>query len=226
MRERICCDPNTLIVPLLTPAWHYSRRPHWVLQYLQSKTTHGSSSSPRPSRQAPPDPKTHSKALTHQPAVTCQSPPGTSLSPRDSRYELPSSPLTVDGYIGLQLANDKHVIAVKDLMDRNNRLQGEAGYTNPPVQPGDALTHINGASVTGLPLDEIHRLLRGPRGSPVDLTFTNTSQVFLVSAVRHAPHEFERSPPDQADQASAGHLSFATSLAPSRTISLETETRS
>ena len=90
-----------------------------------------------------------------------------------------------------------HVIVVNDLMDRNHRLQGERGYSNPLVRPGDELTHISSKPVAGSSLDDIHALLRGPRGSGVNLTFTRNDGIqahsFVVQAVRHAAHEFDRS---------------------------------
>ena len=90
-----------------------------------------------------------------------------------------------------------HVIVVNDLMDRNHRLQGERGYSNPLVRPGDELTHISSKPVAGSSLEGIHALLRGPRGSGVQLTFTRNDGVrahsFVVQAVRHAAHEFDRS---------------------------------
>jgi hypothetical protein len=85
-----------------------------------------------------------------------------------------------------------HVVAISDLMDRNNRLQGERGYSNPLVRPGDELTHIGNNPLVGSSLDEIQVLLRGPRGSKVDLTFARTDGVqthsFLVQALRHRAH--------------------------------------
>ena len=107
----------------------------------------------------------------------------------------------LDGYIGLQLDVSRVVVAVKDVMDRNSRLQGEIGYSNPVVRPGDELTQIHGMPLVGKSLDDIHTLLRGPRGSLVDLTLSNSSGVFSVSVIRHAAHEFEvqQSPDDSLE---------------------------
>ena len=85
-----------------------------------------------------------------------------------------------------------HVVAINDLMDHNNRLQGERGYSNPLVRPGDELTHIGNNPLVGSSLEEIQVLLRGPRGSVVYLTFARTDGVqthsFVVQALRHRAH--------------------------------------
>ena len=86
------------------------------------------------------------------------------------------------------------VVAINDLMDQNRRLQGERGYSNPRVRPGDELTHISSIPLKDCTLASLHALLRGTRGSAVELAFTRSdgaeSHSFLVQAVRHGAHEF------------------------------------
>ena len=103
-----------------------------------------------------------------------------------------------------------HVVAINDLMDLNNRLQGERGYSNPLVRPGDELTHIGNNPLVGSSLEEIQVLLRGPRGSAVDLTFARTDGVqthsFVVQALRHRAHS--ASSPQHSQQQSIALTPF------------------
>jgi hypothetical protein len=196
------------------------RKPHWVLQYMQKEPQPQlQSPSPKPVRRAPPgvhtiqtagpDEVPQVKIEARKPSAPTRASRTAQVSNKDGAEVAHSATSAsadvartafgsdgLDGYIGLQLDGSRLVVAVKDMMDRNSRLQGEIGYSNPVVRPGDELTQIHGMPLVGKSLDDIHTLLRGPRGSLVDLTLSNSSGVFSVSVIRHAAHEFEgpRSP--------------------------------
>jgi len=106
-------------------------------------------------------------------------------------------------------------------MDRNHLLQGEKGYLNPIVRPGDQLTHVGGEALQSATMDELRALLQGPSGSAVDLAFSRSgvdAHSFSVSVTRHAQQE--KSPTHSPDLSQSllmrqAQLSSAKSETPS-----------
>ena len=100
-------------------------------------------------------------------------------------------------------------------MDRNHLLQGEKGYLNPIVRPGDQLTHVSGEALQSATMDELRALLQGPSGSAVDLAFSRSgvdAHSFSVYVTRHAQQE--KSPthsPDLSQSLRQTQLSSAKS---------------
>jgi hypothetical protein len=87
------------------------------------------------------------------------------------------------------------VVGVSDLVDKNHVRQGMPGYSNADVQPGDLLVQIDGHHCEMVSLEEIHMLLRGERGSLVQLTFTRAGtleQKYQILVTRHGRHEYDR----------------------------------
>ena len=84
---------------------------------------------------------------------------------------------------------------MSDLVDKNHVRQGMPGYSNADVQPGDLLVQIDGHHCEMVSLEEIHMLLRGERGSLVQLTFTRAGtleQKYQILVTRHGRHEYDR----------------------------------
>ena len=50
---------------------------------------------------------------------------------------------------------------VDDVVDVNMTKQGEPGYTNEAISPGDLILAVDGRDVQRIPLSELHDLLRG-----------------------------------------------------------------
>jgi len=84
---------------------------------------------------------------------------------------------------------------VRDLLGLNGKLQGETGYLNPAVRPGDTLFAINGRYCEHQDMGFLHEALRGPRLTAVSLTFrrARTGETYNIRVLRHKPHEFEKS---------------------------------
>ena len=97
-------------------------------------------------------------------------------------------------YLGLVVTtNPPHaVMEVEDLMDMNMVKQGEPGYSNEVVNPGDLILSIDGHEAQTASLDRIHEMLRGELHSAValDLLRPSTNTMFTVRCCRHRNHEY------------------------------------
>lgn len=87
----------------------------------------------------------------------------------------------------LMIADAPHsVLKVTELMDSNGRLQGEAGYCNPWMKPGDVLYAINGTFLNTLPIGGVKDILFGPPNSTVKLHMRRQDgSSYDVVAMRH-----------------------------------------
>lgn len=76
-----------------------------------------------------------------------------------------------DGVLGIKLKRGlPHAVdSVGVLLDAKCVAQGQPGYSNPHVNPGDLVLKIDGVGVTALSSEEIHKLLRGEVHSVVRL---------------------------------------------------------
>eukprot|EP00802_Teleaulax_amphioxeia_P003351 Tamp_03354.p1 GENE.Tamp_03354~~Tamp_03354.p1 ORF type:complete len:1136 (-),score=161.54 Tamp_03354:370-3582(-) len=97
-------------------------------------------------------------------------------------------------YLGLAVTTTPPhaVMEVEDLMDMNMVKQGESGYSNEVVKPGDLILSIDGHEAQTASLDRIHEMLRGELHSAValDLLRPGTNTVFTVRCCRHRNHEY------------------------------------
>ena len=75
----------------------------------------------------------------------------------------PSSVTDQECFVGLEIGRrlPYDVIAVDDLVDTSFLVQGETGYQNEPVLPGDHVLFVDGYDAHSLSPDEVHGLLRG-----------------------------------------------------------------
>ena len=98
-------------------------------------------------------------------------------------------------FIGITLASERpyRVISAEDLVDEVHLKQGQRGYSNPEVQQGDELLHIDGYNVHELEPSELHKILKGPLGSVAVMIFHAdlSGKQFVVRAVRHKAHNLE-----------------------------------
>ena len=97
--------------------------------------------------------------------------------------------------LDVTLTHPHEVLEVRDLLGLNGKLQGETGYLNPAVRPGDTLFAINGRYCEHQDMGFLHEALRGPRLTAVSLTFrrARTGETYNIRVLRHKPHEFEKS---------------------------------
>jgi hypothetical protein len=77
---------------------------------------------------------------------------------------------------------------VADMCDVKGIMQGEEGYSNPAVLPGDRLIAIDGVPIEMRPIGEVHALLRGPSGSQLELELARGRHAFKIVVMRHLPH--------------------------------------
>jgi hypothetical protein len=75
-------------------------------------------------------------------------------------------------FIGLEVTKrTPHVVThVDNLMDKNGVLQGQSGYENSIVFPGDRLMQIDGSQAESVGVQQLRRMLMGARHSLVRLT--------------------------------------------------------
>jgi hypothetical protein len=125
-----------------------------------------------------------------------------SINARHAAFLSASVPLQPDGsaatsgFVGLSItASPPHMVdQVEDLVDPNGVRQGQDGYANRKVEPGDRLVAIDGVPVLTRPIEELHRLLRGEDRTIVHLTLTSrrgTHEKYRISVMRHRAHEFD-----------------------------------
>ena len=98
------------------------------------------------------------------------------------------------GYVGLVVTTSSppHAVEVLDLMDINMVKQGEPGYCNETIRPGDRILCIDGRDAQTKSLDQLHEMLRGELHSSVtlDMMRPGTERVFTVKCCRHRNHEY------------------------------------
>ena len=103
------------------------------------------------------------------------------------------------GYVGMVCTKRPPfvVLAVDDLLDQDYVVQGQPGYANELVNPGDTLLRVEGADVsTGVNVKRLHELLAGHMHSLVELTFMRAQggAPYSIKVRRHGMHEHERKP--------------------------------
>jgi len=98
------------------------------------------------------------------------------------------------GYVGLVVTSlPPHAVEeVVDLVDINMVKQGEPGYCNEIIRPGDLILCIDGHDAQTKSLDQLHEMLRGELHSVVtlDMMRPGTERVFTVKCCRHRNHEY------------------------------------
>ena len=99
------------------------------------------------------------------------------------------------GFVGLQVTEvpPHFVKQVNDLVDRNFVRHDQPGYRNPKIVPGDRILQVDGRDAEHAPLDELHKMLKGPMHSTVLLSLArkDTGERYLVEALRHGKHAFD-----------------------------------
>ena len=109
------------------------------------------------------------------------------------------------GYVGMEVTKRPPfvVLAVDDLMDAGGVLQGQPGYANEDVRPGDKLLRVDGTSVEATTVKQLHDLLGGSMHSLVDLAFSRTGgEEYNIRVQRHGLHEHDRRESPRAPAAS------------------------
>jgi len=104
---------------------------------------------------------------------------------------LPSAALTAKGsFCGLEVTKEppNSVILVDDVLDVNGMRQGEPGYSNPEITPGDRILTIDGRAAEHVSTNELHSFLRGSLHSVVEIGLAHpvTSETYTVHLSRHA----------------------------------------
>ena len=117
------------------------------------------------------------------------------LDPRQPQLAgaVPSAEGTVQktgqrGFVGLNLTKSQPfvVLGAQDIMDHAGVLQGNAGYSNVHVQPGDQLVRVDGHGVEFCGIKSLQHMLGGQLGSIVELVFSRNGSLFSIRALRHA----------------------------------------
>jgi hypothetical protein len=102
------------------------------------------------------------------------------------------------GYVGMEVTKRPPfiVLAVDDLMDEDYVLQGQPGYANEIVKPGDKLLSVDGAGVESTTVKHLHQLLGGSMHSLVELVFSRTKsgEEYAIKVRRHGLHQHDRQP--------------------------------
>ena len=100
------------------------------------------------------------------------------------------------GFVGLQVTESPphHVQAVDDLVDENFIRHDAPGYTNPPINVGDRILHVDGMHVENVSLGMLQSMLKGPMHSTVRLSFAraDSGDRYTVLALRHGFRTFEQ----------------------------------
>ena len=93
------------------------------------------------------------------------------------------------------------VLSVEDLMDTDYILQGQLGYGNELVKPGDKLLRVESVAVHATTVKHLHELLGGTMHSLVVLAFARAQNgaEFHIKVRRHGLHEHERAPQASVD---------------------------
>ena len=90
--------------------------------------------------------------------------------------------------IGLEVTKrTPHVVTLVDnLMDKNGVLQGESGYENSVVFPGDRLMQIDGSQAENVGVQQLRRMLMGARHSLVRLTLARygSDEKYAIDVLR------------------------------------------
>lgn len=103
------------------------------------------------------------------------------------------------GYVGMEVTKRPPfiVLAVDDLMDEDYLLQGQPGYANEVVKPGDKLLRVDDTGVESTTVKHLHELLGGSMHSIVELVFSRTQsgEEYSIKVRRHGLHQHDRQPP-------------------------------
>ena len=189
---------------------------------------------------------THSPHVSQQPAMPCTprraTVAGVLCTPTFAAGGAGAAP----GAVGLVVTREvPHLVTqVADLCDANGLVQGDEGYANPVVMPGDRLLAIDGVPVEWLAISEVcalcpcmlpgiqpvyhqptsrtqvHALLRGPVGTLLVVEIGRVDRAFAIVVQRHLPHRGRQATP--RDQPSHPPMQLSSA----ETVSLLTEARS
>ena len=92
------------------------------------------------------------------------------------------------GYVGINVTKQAPfiVLGASGLMDPKGILQGQTGYGNALVEPGDRLVRVDGHGIEFGGFKSLQHLLGGELGSVVELAFSrNNNHQFTIRALRH-----------------------------------------
>jgi hypothetical protein len=140
------------------------------------------------------------------------------------------------GFVGLEVTKRPPfiVLAVDDLIDEDYIQQGQPGYANELVMPGDKLLQVDGVGVESTDVRKLHEMLGGSMHSLVELAFARGQggEQYSVKVRRHGLHEHDRKPgpaqptarPTPPPAAAGGHTTAGGEVASLRERIKELET--
>lgn len=124
--------------------------------------------------------------------------PGARNSPGERK-----SPGASRGFVGMEVTKRPPfiVLSVEDLMDTDYILQGQLGYGNELVKPGDKLLRVESVAVHATTVKHLHELLGGTMHSLVVLAFAraHNGAEYVIKVRRHGLHEHDRAPQASVD---------------------------
>ena len=106
------------------------------------------------------------------------------------------STTTIEGcFIGLEVtcAPPHAVVKVEDLIDEHFVRFDSAGYSNPPVSPGDRILKVDDMPVEHVTVKALHSMLAGRLHSPVKISLSKLSdgRSYDVKVLRHRYQAFQ-----------------------------------
>ena len=185
--------PVAELAPTIFPPTHYAGQPaatavttpagaphtHYPGQPTVSAVNTGGGSVTPASRKPVHTPTSQQQRFFFPPQPHQQQPLPTSLSHHANGQK---------GYVGINVTKQAPfiVLGASGLMDLKGILQGQTGYGNALVEPGDRLVRVDGHSVEFGGFKSLQHLLGGELGSVVELAFSrNNNLQFTIRALRH-----------------------------------------
>lgn len=116
-------------------------------------------------------------------------------SPAVVRCQRQSTITTEGGFIGLEVtcAPPHAVVKVEDLIDEHFVRFDSAGYSNPPVSPGDRILKVDDMPVEHVTVKALRSMLAGSLHSPVKISLSKLSdgRKYDVKVLRHRYQAFQ-----------------------------------
>ena len=128
-------------------------------------------------------------------SVTSSVSPGVQAGPLDFLTQTYRRITKAGQVVGLRVTTEPphRVVAIDDLRDVNFVPQGEKGYANIEIKPGDKILSVDGHSAEHVTVQELHNLLDGEHNSAVEINLMcpATRKEYSVRVLRHFQHEFD-----------------------------------
>jgi hypothetical protein len=197
--------PVAELAPTIFPNTHYSGQPGVHTHYAgQPAATAVTTPAVAPHTHYPGQPAVYAintgSGSVDTPAS--RKPVHTPTSPQQQRFFFPPQPHQQQprptsesyhangqkGYVGINVTKQAPfiVLGASGLMDPKGILQGQTGYGNALVEPGDRLVRVDGHGIEFGGFKSLQHLLGGELGSVVELAFSrNNNHQFTIRALRH-----------------------------------------